>query len=169
MAGGTKVEDDSDHHHQPSPTHPFPTPSESHHHHHHHHPKTNKSKSHDRDRDPPASASAKRRCVSTACIACRRRKSKVRVLSSAMLRYGTRIRADQRFQRTSVMGIHQAVLPVPPFTEPNASMIPTRTIVARASTKKILTTLRRVIPPYKPSSRLSSTIPRTRYPIWSNR
>lgn len=39
-------------------------------------PKPIKSKS--RNRDKESAASAKRRCVSTACIACRRRKSKVR-------------------------------------------------------------------------------------------
>lgn len=37
--------------------------------------KQNKSKS--RKKDKEASAASKRRCVSTACIACRRRKSKV--------------------------------------------------------------------------------------------
>jgi hypothetical protein len=40
-------------------------------------PSTTNGKSKHRDKDP--SGSAKRRCVSTACIACRRRKSKVSV------------------------------------------------------------------------------------------
>ena len=81
MAGETKFEDESDH--QTPTQHPFPTTSES------NHPKpssssssaSNKSKSHGKHKDSPASASAKRRCVSTACIACRRRKSKVRSIS----------------------------------------------------------------------------------------
>lgn len=47
-------------------------------------PKGNEDKSYSRDKDSkdsPGSASAKRRCVSTACTACRRRKSKVRPLA----------------------------------------------------------------------------------------
>lgn len=40
--------------------------------------KAAKAKSRMRDKDAAVSASVKRRCVSTACIACRRRKSKVR-------------------------------------------------------------------------------------------
>lgn len=66
MAGETKIEDQSDHQ---TPTNDFPTAAES-------SPKPGKSKSHSKDKGSPASASAKRRCVSTACIACRRRKSK---------------------------------------------------------------------------------------------
>ena len=68
MAGETKIEYESDHQ---TPTNDFPTATES-------NPKATKSKSHSKDKGSPASASAKRRCVSTACIACRRRKSKVR-------------------------------------------------------------------------------------------
>lgn len=66
MAGETKIEDEPDHQ---TPTNDFPTAPES-------NPKATKSKSHSKDKGSPASASAKRRCVSTACIACRRRKSK---------------------------------------------------------------------------------------------
>lgn len=68
MPGETKIEDESDHQ---TPTNDFSTLQES-------NPKATKFKSLSKDRDKasPASASAKRRCVSTACIACRRRKSK---------------------------------------------------------------------------------------------
>ncbi len=67
MDGETKIEADLDH----SPTNGFPVTVDS-------LPQGSSSKSQNRDRDSPASAaSAKRRCVSTACIACRRRKSKV--------------------------------------------------------------------------------------------
>ena len=74
MAGSPKIEDnDPDH----TTTNDIPNPVES-------VPKENKAKPHSRDndsKDSPGSASAKRRCVSTACIACRRRKSKVRLLA----------------------------------------------------------------------------------------
>ena len=43
---------------------------------------TSKTKPRRKDKDKEAAASAKRRCVSTACIACRRRKSKVCLLPS---------------------------------------------------------------------------------------
>lgn len=44
---------------------------------------TSKIKPRRKDKDKEAAASAKRRCVSTACIACRRRKSKVCLLPSS--------------------------------------------------------------------------------------
>ena len=74
MAGSPKIEDDDPNH---TTTNDIPNAVES-------VPKGNKAKSHSRDKDSkdsPGSASAKRRCVSTACIACRRRKSKVRSLA----------------------------------------------------------------------------------------
>ena len=67
MAGETKLEDDSDHQTPTNHLHNVPDPN----------PKATKSTSHSKDKGSHASASAKRRCVSTACIACRRRKSKV--------------------------------------------------------------------------------------------
>jgi hypothetical protein len=77
MAGSPKIEDDDPDH----TTHTdIPNAVES-------VPKGNKAKSHSRDKDSkdsPGSASAKRRCVSTACIACRRRKSKVRTLAFSL-------------------------------------------------------------------------------------
>ena len=102
--------------------------------------KGSKTKSHSRDKDSkesPSAASAKRRCVSTACIACRRRKSKVccyKFSSSSivapMLTYYCTI--------DSVM----ATLPVAPLahlsTEPSASTIPIQTIVVRVFTKRTL-------------------------------
>ena len=162
MAGETKIEDESGHQ---TPTHdqPFPTSPQS-------IPKANKSKlSHEKDKGSPASASAsasaKRRCVSTACIACRRRKSKVSFCPTyPTLHY--RARADQGISLTSVMGIHQAVLPAPPSTEPNVSTTQTQIIVAKAYTRKTSTTSRRAIPPYKLSSRLFSTTLKMRSRIW---
>ena len=77
MAGSPKIEDDEFDH---TITTDIPNASES-------LLKGNKIKSHSRDKDSkdsPGSASAKRRCVSTACIACRRRKSKVCYSSSAL-------------------------------------------------------------------------------------
>ena len=74
MAGSPKLEDDDPDH---TTTNDIPSAVES-------VPKGNTAKSHSRDndsKDSPGSASAKRRCVSTACIACRRRKSKVRLLA----------------------------------------------------------------------------------------
>lgn len=155
MAAETKIEPESDH--QTPTNNDFPTALES-----------NPKASHSKDKGSPASASAKRRCVSTACIACRRRKSKVRFCSTIPTWRDQRV-ADPRISMTSVMGIHQAVLLAPPFTEPNVSTIPTQTIAVRASTRKTSTTSRRATPPYKPSSRPSSITQRTRYPTWSNR
>ena len=95
MAGETKIEDESDHH-QTTPTQHFPPPPPP--------PTTTtpefitksiKTKSHfnkDKDKDTPAAASAKRRCVSTACIACRRRKSKVSSSPSTYTPYPARSR-----------------------------------------------------------------------------
>lgn len=104
MAGETKIEhDESDHQ----------TPTQQQHHHHHqylptssesnpspnsnHLPKSNKSKSHSKEKDSPASASAKRRCVSTACIACRRRKSKVAFLPYILYPAPPRLRLTNDF------------------------------------------------------------------------
>ena len=154
MTGETKIEDDSDHH---TPTDNFPTAPES-------NPKPTKSKSHSKDKDSPASASAKRRCVSTACIACRRRKSKVRYLPAIAIRH-----RQANSIHNSAMAIHRAVLRAPPYTEPNVSTIPIQTIAARAYTRKTSTTSRHATPPYKPSSRPSSTTRRTRSPTWSNK
>ena len=97
MAGETKIEDESDHQtptqHIPSPTTSESNPNPI--------PKSIKSKSHfNKDKDTPAAASAKRRCVSTACIACRRRKSKVSSpFPSPTLPYpaGPRIRLTKEF------------------------------------------------------------------------
>lgn len=111
-------------------------------------------------------ASTKRRCVSTACIACRKRKSKVRVksyrsvLSNESLNMG---------QLSSAMVILLAVRPVPRYTEPNASMIPIPTTAAKASTRKTSTTSRPTTPPFKPLSKPSSTTPNMKYPTWSDR
>lgn len=96
MAGETKIEDESDHQtptqHQYFPTTPESIPNPN------HALKPNKSKSHSKEKDSPASASAKRRCVSTACIACRRRKSKVaflpNILYSLPYRSGLRLTND---------------------------------------------------------------------------
>ena len=198
MAGEkTKIEDDeSDHqihqthqthqtstqHFSPPPPHPPPPTttsesitksikSKSHSHSHSH----SHSKDKDKDKDKgtsSAAASAKRRCVSTACIACRRRKSKVKSSPSPIshlpspishlppplthyLFCTTRIRLTKDLPITSVMGIRQAVLPAPPFTVLNASMTQTRTIGAKASTRKTSTTSKLAIPPSKPSFRPS--------------
>lgn len=152
MAGETKIEDEPDHQ---TPTNDFPTAPGS-------NPKATKSKSHSKDKGSPASASAKRRCVSTACIACRRRKSKVCSYSA--------IRGWQaNGVNNSAMATHRAVLLAPLSTEPNVSTTLIQTIAAKASTRKTSTTSRHATLPYKPSSRPSSTILRTRSRTWSNR
>ena len=55
----------------------------------------------------------------------------------------------------SAMAPPRPALPAPPFTTPSASTIPTRTIVAKASTRRTLTTSRPVIPPCRPLSKPS--------------
>ena len=62
--------------------------------------KSNKSKS--RKKDKEASAASKRRCVSTACIACRRRKSKVRELDIELLSFLFDIRSWPGRDQTTV-------------------------------------------------------------------
>lgn len=161
MAGETKLEDESDHQ---TPTNDFPIAPES-------NPKATKSKSQSSHKGSPAStsasasASAKRRCVSTACIACRRRKSKV-PSCSAIGNPAAKLVANRTHSATA---IHRAVLLAPPFTGPNVSMTPIQTIAARASTRKTSTTSRLATPPYKPSSRPSSITRRTRSQTWSNK
>lgn len=94
--------------------------------------------------------SSKRRCVSSACIACRKRKSKVRQSS---LKHETA--ADS--METSAMEIYPAVLPAHQSIIPHVCTVcwpyswlvaymteqvyttQTRTTVGRASTRKILT------------------------------
>lgn len=123
--------------------------------------KGSKSKSHSRDvdsKDSPGSASAKRRCVSTACIACRRRKSKVRYLARQHMRaQSTRLvlyacdccDADNWLAIYSVTATHQAVLLAPPSTVQIASTIPTRITGGRAFIRKTSTISRPETPPYK--------------------
>jgi len=102
-----------------------------------------------RDKLGESSRPLKRRCVSNACIACRRRKSKVGLngpsysasvalflfypLASFFLR--------RRFfnESESVMGIHQPVQRAHPSTTPNVSTIPTRTTGERGYISRILT------------------------------
>lgn len=87
MAGETKIEDESD---NQTPTNDFPSSDSI--------PRASKSKSHSKDKGSPASASTKRRCVSTACIACRKRKSKARFCSTILYPCGSMWLADQRLQ-----------------------------------------------------------------------
>ena len=139
MAGSPKIEDDELDH---TTTTDIPNALES-------LPKGNKIKSHSRDKDSkdsPGSASAKRRCVSTACIACRRRKSKVCSSSSCpccdSLLSIHRLNTDRGCDSYSVM----AIPPVAPLahlsTALSASTIPIQTTVAKASTRRTSTTLR---------------------------
>lgn len=103
-------------------------------------------------------ASAKRRCVSTACIACRRRKSKVHSRSSPSSHLLILL------PTSSAMETPQAAPLVLQSTAPNVSTIPTPIIEERASTRKTLTISRRTTPPSKRSSRPFSTIPSMKYP-----
>ena len=111
-------------------------------------------------------ASAKRRCVSTACIACRKRKSKV-CLSyvSHSVERTTRLTLDV----ISATAILRAVLHVPPSTAPNVSTTPTQTIGGKAYIRRTSTTSRHVTLPYRPSFRLYSTSQNMKYQIWSSR
>ena len=119
-------------------------------------PKGNKTKSHGRDKDSkdsPGSASAKRRCVSTACIACRRRKSKVCSSFSCPLLLSAALysspNADQGCKSYSVM----AIPPVAPLahlsTVLSAYTILIQTTVAKASTRRTSTILRPATLPYR--------------------
>ena len=100
------------------------------------------SKTHPKDKD---SFNAKRRCVSTACIACRKRKSKVRsgrhLCSGPCIRQTPisprwRSQADRGVSTNSAMATPPAALPVPPSTAQNVCTTPTPTIVAKASTRR---------------------------------
>lgn len=160
----TKIEDEFD----PTSTSGFPSAAES--------TATSKglkSKSQSRDKASPAStASAKRRCVSTACIACRRRKSKVRssFSSATAITYNhARADTDTALASYSVMGIRPAVLHAPPSMVPNAYTIRIPTIAVRVSTRRTLITSRLATPPSKPSSKPSLITLRMRYPTWSSR
>ena len=135
--------------------------------------KGTKVKSHSRDgdsKDSPGAASAKRRCVSTACIACRKRKSKVREddLEFLLPAPHHRLEADAWSATNSVMAIHPAVLHAPQSMAPNAFTTQIQTTVARASIRRILTTSRRATPPFKPSSKPSSITPKTKCQSLSN-
>lgn len=88
-------------------------------------------KSRKRDKDSPASS--KRRCVSTACIACRRRKSKVGVAPSWL---ASRIWLMGLDGVRSVTAIRRVALPAHPSMGPNVSMIHPLTIGARECTRK---------------------------------
>ena len=139
MAGSPKIEDEETNH---TTTIDIPNALHS-------LPKGNKIKSHSREKDSkdsPGSTSAKRRCVSTACIACRRRKSKVCSSSSCpccdSLHSIHRPNTDRSCNSYSVM----ATPPVAPLahlsTARSASTILIQTIVAKASTRRTSTTLR---------------------------
>lgn len=115
--------------------------------------KTPKFKSRSRDKD---SASAKRRCVSTACIACRRRKSKA-CRSSACDRasdvsvtYKMQPVLNQIGSFHSAMETPQAAPPARRYTGRNASTILIPTIGGKASTRRISTTSKLAIRPCKP-------------------
>ncbi len=145
---------------------------------------SNKPKSHSQqsDKGSPAStsaASAKRRCVSTACIACRRRKSKVgsplwccEATAAACFTWAHRRSyaiADWLLHLNSAMGTRRVALLVPRSTAQSASTTPTQTTAARASTRRTSTISKPAIPPCKPSYKPSSTTRTTRCPILSNR
>ncbi|KAL8718278.1 MAG: hypothetical protein Q9225_004569, partial [Loekoesia sp. 1 TL-2023] len=93
------------------------------------HPSGTKSKSRLAERE---AASTKRRCVSTACIACRRRKSKARDLTPTDDKLLTSNRAS------SAMGTPLAALLVLQSTGLNASTIPTLIIAVKTLIQAIL-------------------------------
>ncbi len=139
MAGSPKIEDDEPDH---TTTTDIPNASES-------LPKGNKTKSHSRDKDSkdsPGSASAKRRCVSTACIACRRRKSKVCSSSSCPCCDRCSLPIAPNTDRGCKFYSVMAIPPVAPLahlsTALSASTILIQTTVAKASTRRTSTTLR---------------------------
>ena len=101
-------------------------------------PMSTKAKLHGLDKDLPGGA--KRRCVSTACVACRKRKSKVGAAASQVARWMPRETHSLTLtvSHSSVTATRLAALHAPPSTIPNASTIPIRTTAARAFTKKIL-------------------------------
>jgi len=102
-----------------------------------------------RDKLGESSRPLKRRCVSNACIACRRRKSKVGLncpsyLSSAapLLPYPARslpFSTEIFNESESVMEIHQLAQRARPSTTPNVFTIPTRIIGERGYTSRTLT------------------------------
>lgn len=107
-----------------------------------------------RDKLGESTRPLKRRCVSNACIACRRRKSKVGLNGSyhtqplppfCFLPYPTGTRSLPFFygdffnESESVMGIHQLVRRAHPSTTPNVSTIPTRTTGERGYISRIST------------------------------
>lgn len=100
--------------------------------------------------DEPAK-SAKRRCISTACLACRRRKSKAGLPSYLfrVWRRNTLMLTDARFN-SSATATHLAVQHVLRSMAPNVSTTPIQITAGKAYTKRTLTISRRVIQPCRP-------------------
>ena len=113
-------------------------------------------KSHPVDKESPSSISAKRRCVSSACIACRRRKSKV---SGPRTSYRRALRpiqqANDLIMRISATEILLAAQLVPLSTTQLVYMILIQIIGGRGSTRRTSTTSRPGIRPCRLSSRRS--------------
>ena len=104
--------------------------------------KAQKAKPRTRDKDAFAT---KRRCVSTACIACRRRKSKVsRGLVARAVQYRAKMPTCD-----SATEILPVVLPVLRYMVPNVSTTPTRTIVVKAFTRRTSTVSKRATLHYR--------------------